>query len=179
MQPIYLLVGPPAVGKSSASKALASKFSRSMHIPVDDIRDMVVSGLVLPGLDWSRELVQQVGLARESVIHMACTYQKVGFAVVIDDFFDPNQLSEYQAFADQPEIHKVLLLPEQETAHARNLKRSGDDPAREYIDIGIRSVYAQVHASMESLRAAGWILIDTTHLSIEETVFEILSRSSA
>ncbi|KPL75672.1 hypothetical protein ADN01_17730 [Levilinea saccharolytica] len=110
---------------------------------------------------------------------MAFQYQKAGFAVVMDDFFDPHQLSEYRAFADQPGIHKVLLLPEQETAHARNLKRSGDDPAREYIDIGIRSVYAQLNASMESLRAAGWILIDTTHLSIEETVREILSRSSA
>lgn len=179
MQPIYLLVGPPAVGKSTTSQALASKFSRSIHIPVDDIRDRVVSGLVLPSLDWSPELVQQVRLARESVIYMALKYQKAGFAVVMDDFFDPHQLSEYRAFADQPGIHKVLLLPEQETAHARNLKRSGDDPAREYIDIGIRSVYAQLNASMESLRAAGWILIDTTHLSIEETVREILSRSSA
>lgn len=179
MQPIFLLVGPPAVGKSSASKALASKFSKSVHIPVDDIRDMVVSGLVLPGLDWSQELVQQIGLARDSVVHMALHYQKAGFAVVIDDFFDPNQLVEYQAFADQPGIHKVVLLPEQETAHARNWERSGDDPAREYIDIGIRSVYQQLNSALESLRAAGWILIDTTNLSIEETVLEILSCSSA
>lgn len=179
MQPIYLLVGPPAVGKSTTSRALASKFSRSIHIPVDDIRDRVVSGLVLPSLDWSPELVQQVRLARESVIYMALKYQKAGFAVVIDDFFDPHQLSEYRAFADQPEIHKVVLLPEQETAHARNLKRSGDDPARAYIDIGIRSVYQQLNSAVESLRAAGWIILNTTHLSIEETVFEILSRSSA
>ena len=94
MQPLFILVGPPAAGKSTTSQALASKFNRSIHIPVDDIRDMVVSGLVLPGLEWSPELVRQISLARESAIHMARTYQRAGFVAVIDDFIDPNQLRE-------------------------------------------------------------------------------------
>ena len=169
----------PAVGKSSTSKALASIFNKSLQIPVDILRDMVVSGLVLPGLDWSEELVQQLRLARESAIHMAMIYQKADFAVVIDDFFDPNQMEEYLSLLNQPGVHKVVLFPDQETAHARNFKRSGDDPARDYIDVGIRNVYQQLNSSIENLRLNGWIVVDTTNLSIDETVLEILNHSSA
>lgn len=179
MQPIFILIGPPAVGKSTTSKALASKFGRSIHIPVDDIRDMVVSGLVLPGPYWNPELVQQLTLARESAIHTALQYRKAGFAVVIDDFLDPNQLSEYQTFPTEPRIHKFVLYPDQATAHARNFQRAGDDPGRAYIDEGIHFVYQQLPLMMESLREGGWIVLDTTTLSIEETVLEILKNSSA
>ena len=179
MQPVFLLIGPPAVGKSTTSKALALKFDRSIHIPVDDIRDMVVSGLSLPGLEWGPELVQQIRLARESVIHMALNYQRAGFAVVIDDFFDPYQLREYQAFLNAPGIHKVVLYPDQDTAHARNFQRAGGGPARDYIDVGIRTVYQQLNLSIVSLRKDGWIIVDTTDLSVEDTVLEILKHSSA
>ena len=179
MQPMFILIGPPAVGKSTTSKALASKYDRSIHIPVDNIRDMVVSGLALPGLEWSPELVQQMSLARESVIQMALIYQRAGFAVVIDDFFDPNQLAEYQAFLNEPGIHKFVLYPNQDSAHARNYKRGGDDPARDYIDVGIHIVYQQLNFSIDTLRKDGWIVIDTTDLSIEETVLEILKHSAA
>lgn len=177
MQPIYILIGPPAVGKSTTGKALASKFNRSIHIPVDDIRNMVVSGLVLPGQEWSPELVQQLTLARETAIHMALHYQKAGFAVVIDDFVDPNQLREYQTFQTAARIHKFVLYPDQATAHTRNFHRSGDDPGRAYIDEGIRFVYQQLDLMMEHLNSNGWIILDTTELSIEETVAEILIGS--
>ena len=178
MQPVFILIGPPAVDKSTTSKALAAKFSRSIHIPVDDIRNMVLSGLALPGFEWSTELILQINLARKSVIHMALNYQRAGFAVVIDDFLDPLQLSEYQAFLKEPRIYKFILYPNQETAHARNFQRAGDDPARDYIDEGIRIVYQQLNAMIEPLRKDGWIVLDTTELSIEESVLEILNHSS-
>lgn len=179
MQPVFVLIGPPAVGKSTTSKALASRFGRSIHIPVDNIRDMVVSGLVLPGPEWGPELVQQINLARESAIQMARHYRGAGFAVVIDDFIDPNQLSEYRALLNEPGIRRFVLHPNQDAAHARNSQRSGGDPARDYIDEGIRSVYQQLDLMMEPLRRDGWIVLDTTELSIEETVQEILKSCSA
>ena len=177
MQPMFLIVGPPAVGKSSTSKALAATFGKSIHIPVDDIRNMVVSGLVLPSADWNPELVQQITVARESVIQIALHYQKAGYAVVIDDFCDPNQLREYQTLLSAPHVHKFVLFPKQETAHARNFQRAGDDPGREYIDHGIRTVYQQLSLMIENLREEGWIVLDTTDLSIEETLREILRHS--
>lgn len=177
MPPLFLLIGPPAVGKSSTSKALAAKFDRSIHIPVDDIRTMVVSGLVLPGLDWIPELVEQITLARESAIHIALRYQQAGYAVVIDDFFDPYRMREYQALLEDPHSHKFILFPKQETAHARNHQRTADPQGRSYIDQGIQTVYQQLNVGIESLREEGWIVVDTTDLSIEETVQQILRHS--
>lgn len=71
MKTIYLVVGPPAVGKSTTSRALAARFPRSVHIPVDDLRHMVVAGLALPVAEWSDELTRQVTLARNAAIAMA------------------------------------------------------------------------------------------------------------
>ena len=178
MQPIFILIGPPAAGKSTTSKALASTFSKSIHLPVDDIRNMVVSGLALPGLEWSSDLTLQVRLARESAIQTARIYQRAGFAVVIDDFFDPNQLEEYQAFLDEPEIHRFVLFPDQDTTHARNSRRAAeDDLARAYIDAGIRIVYPQLKSAIGALKQAGWNIIDTTDLTIDQTVLKILKLS--
>ncbi|HRF96632.1 MAG TPA: AAA family ATPase, partial [Aggregatilineales bacterium] len=131
MNPIYILVGPPAVGKSTTSRALATHFPKSIHIPVDDIRMMVVSGLMLPSAVWSDELAQQITLARTTVAFMALTYQKAGFAVTIDDFWDVNLASDYQSLLHQEQatVHKIVLYPTQAEADQRNLKRSGDSPA--------------------------------------------------
>lgn len=177
MQPLFLLIGPPAVGKSTTSRALAARFGKSIHIPVDDIRNMVVSGLVLPSADWTPELGRQVTLARESAILVALQYRQAGYAVVMDDFVDPNRLREYRTLLNDPHVHKFVLFPTQETAHARNFRRAGDDPGRDYIDEGIRTVYRQLHLMIADLLAEGWIVLDTTGLSVEETLREILQQS--
>lgn len=178
MQPIFIVAGPPAAGKSTISRALASKFNPSIHIAVDDIRDMVVSGLVLPGPEWSAELVRQIRLARESGISMALHYQKAGFAVVIDDFFDQNHMMEYQGLLNLPDVYKILLYPDQEIANERNIKRSDSESTSAYIAAGIRAVYQQLNASIAQLRQEGWFIVDTSDLSVEDTVVEIQNLRS-
>jgi len=177
--PIFLVVGPPAVGKSTTSRALAARFSRSIHVPVDDIRNMVVSGIALPGGVWTDDLARQVTLARTSVVQTALSYHGAGFVVVIDDFLDPNQRSDYQALLGHPDLHKIILFPDQDAAHRRNLQRSGETPARAYIDEGVRTVYRQFSASVPRLAQEGWLVVDTTILSVEDTVAEILRRTTA
>ena len=71
-------------------------------------------------------------------------------------------------------MRRIVLFPEQATAHQRNLHRSGDSPARAYIDDRIRIVYQQLHDILPQLAQAGWRVIDTTQKSIEETAAEIL-----
>jgi len=92
--PIFLVVGAPAVGKSTVSRALARSFERGVHIPVDDLRDMVAAGRILPSPEWSTGLVEQISLARRSALAMASRYAQAGFAVVLDDFWDPPGLLE-------------------------------------------------------------------------------------
>lgn len=179
MNPIYLIIGPPAVGKSTTSRALAASFSRSIHIPVDDLRNMVVSGLALPAREWDDELTRQVTLARQAVIGMALGYNEAGFAVIIDDFWDPNRLAEYQTLSGLPHVRRVLLLPDRIEAHRRNLLRSGDSPARMYIDEGIRVVYDGLAGAIGELRRQGWQIVDTSALSVAEVVETILATTNA
>lgn len=175
MTPIFLIAGAPAVGKSSTARALAQKFQKSIHIPVDDLRELVVSGIAYPGI-WNDELIEQLTLVRESVSLMSLKYSRAGFAVVIDDFWDPNsQLSEYQLLYQEPGVHKVLLYPVQQAAEARNLKRSGPD-GDAYIAAGIQLVYESLASEIHNLERKGWRVVDTTDKSVEMTVELILAQ---
>ncbi len=179
MNPIFLIVGPPAVGKSTTSRALAARFSKSIHIPVDDLRMMVVSGRLLPGPEWSDELAQQIALARQSAAWAALNYFQAGFSVVIDDFWDAEHMNDYEALLGHPHFHKVVLYPKQEAAHQRNRQRSEGSPEVAYIDEGIQIVYRQLNASAARLAEDGWGVVDTTALSVDDTVAAILRISNS
>jgi len=174
---IFLVVGAPAVGKSTTAHALSARFQKSIHIPVDDVRDMVVSGLVHPGETWGADLVEQLTLARRNVTHMAKTYNQAGFAVVIDDFWDPNsRLMEYAELFREPNAHRILLYPSQQAAEERNRRRSGPNGETDYIAGGIRIVYENLRMEVDNLQREGWMIVDTTDKSIEATVDHILTQ---
>ncbi len=175
--PIFILIGPPAVGKSTTSRALAARFKRSVHISVDDLREMVVSGLLLPSAVWSAQLAEQIAIARKNTTQMTENYQSADFCVVVDDFWDANFLPDYHELLSQPSVHKILLYPPQETAHQRNYVRSDGDETRVYIDDGIRIVYDQLKDSLEDLIKTGWLIVDTSEMSVEETVDYLLNTT--
>ncbi|MBL8155591.1 MAG: hypothetical protein JNM70_15515, partial [Anaerolineae bacterium] len=58
----------------------------------------------------------------------------------------------------------------------RNRMRSGDSPAREYIDEGIRIVYEQINGVIPHLAQSGWLVLDTTTLAIDAVVETIIGR---
>jgi hypothetical protein len=180
MEPIFLLIGGPAVGKTTAARVLAARFQKCLLIHVDEIRNMVVSGMELPGVNWGSGLVEQLALARKSTAHMAHSYSAAGFTVVIDDFWDPySHLAEYGDLLTHPQVYKIILIPGQDSAHQRNLQRSGPGPLRDYLDDGIRLVYESLHSISADLQSRGWLLLDTTALSVDETVDGILAFSAA
>jgi predicted kinase len=172
---LFCLAGPPAVGKSTTARALAARFEKSIHIPVDDLRGMVVSGLVLPSGDWSSELVEQLTLARQTVVEMALIYHEAGYTVVIDDFWDPNsRLREYDRLFTEAYAHKIILLPNQAAAISRNIQRSHSDEGNEYIEAGIRLVYRHLDNEAADLIKEGWQVVDTTDKIINDTVDHIM-----
>ena len=175
--PIFLVVGAPAVGKSTVSRALAERFERSVHFPVDDLRDMVASGRILPSPDWNGGLVEQVGLARRSAVAMAVRYADAGFAVVLDDFWDPPGLVEYRELPDGRTLHRVLLRPPREVALERNRGRHGDDPIRAYLDEGIELVYGLYDAAAGQLVGEGWFVLDNAELSPDDAAARIVAAA--
>lgn len=174
--PIFLVVGGPGAGKSTTSRALASTFARSVHVPVDDLRHMVVGGLVLPGPEWPEELRRQVGLAREAAIRLALDHAAASFAVVVDDFWDPHELVEYQGLLARPATHAVVLLPDPAEARRRNAARSPGD-AGVYVDGAIPLVHAMLEPAVVRLRDAGWLVLDTTHLDVDAAVAAIRAHA--
>jgi len=178
MTPIFLIAGSPGVGKTTIGRALAGRFAKSMHIPVDDIRFMVVSGIQQPSQQWDEGLVEQLEAARASVCAMALRYRSVGFAITIDDFWDTfSLLAEYQELLTTPQVYRILLYPSQETAMARNLGRYGPGAKADYLAGGIRIVYNHLRTAKDEMKKGGWIVVDSTEQSVEETVAEILERT--
>jgi len=176
MQPIFLLVGGPGVGKSTTSRALAATFPRSIHVPVDDLRHMVVAGLALPGPEWAPELARQITLARGAAVRMALDYAEASFAVVLDDFYDPKGLAEYRELLARPEAQGIVLFPDQAEARRRNAARSPGE-AGAYIDGAIPTAYGFLEPALERLAAEGWLVLDTTDLDVEASVAAILDHA--
>jgi predicted kinase len=171
--PRYLIVGPPAAGKSTTAHALAAAFDRSVHLPVDDLRHQVVGGLALPAPEWTEEIARQVTLGRQAALRVAEVYAGAGYTVVIDDFYDPLGMREYRDLLARPDSHGILLLPTEPETRRRNAARNGGEP-EPYIEQAISHSYAILDAIVDRLPGEGWLVLDTTDLDVPGTVRAIL-----
>jgi predicted kinase len=174
--PLYLIVGAPASGKSTAAAAVARSYDAGVHIAVDELRYMVVSGAAEPEIDWPPRLVEQVRIARHNAMDIAARYRAAGFAVIIDDFIDPPLLAEYEPLGGDPDVVRVCLTPPVDVALARNRARGGTDEWVAYLDVGIGVISALIVEHGQALSDAGWELLDNGALTVEETVAAIRSR---
>jgi predicted kinase len=175
--PIFLVVGPPAVGKSTTSRALAARFSRGIHIEVDRLREQVVAGYALPGEDRMDDLILQVALARRSASRTAIDYAEAGFAVAIDDFTDPHGMADYTDLLERPGTYAVLLVPSQDEAQRRVIARSGEGEGSAFIRGAIPLVYGDLPPYRERFAREGWLVLDSTDLTVDGTVDAILAHA--
>ncbi|CAN5552144.1 hypothetical protein BH11ARM1_BH11ARM1_13490 [soil metagenome] len=83
LPPIFVVTGAPAVGKSTFCTELMQRFDLGFHVPVDNLRDWVVSGIANP-LNWCDETSRQFKLAELAAADVARRYNDAGFAVAID-----------------------------------------------------------------------------------------------
>ena len=164
MPPIYLIAGSPASGKSTLARLLAQRAAKGLHIPVDDLRTMVHGGVVHPGPVWSKELVEQLKLARQTAADMALRYHKAGFLVAVDDFFDPNSgMSEYEwLHSAGRDFHRILLAPHPDVAIARLRERQPHSGMRDLMEGAIRDLHEKITGLEPTLTAQGWRLLDTS-----------------
>ncbi len=184
MQPIFLIMGTPACGKSTVSRTLAARFELGVHIPVDDVRHMVAGGLSDMNFESEKDARAtdvQIRLARESVSSMVQIYNNAGFAVTIDDFWFNDLPGTFLNLGYQgiPEthyqlgqhVHKIVLLPSLEVTLERLFKRSSpDDGFTKFLETIIR----EQHPVIQKHAKTGWHVIDSSELSIEQTVDRIL-----
>jgi thymidylate kinase len=167
---IFVVSGSPGAGKTSVSRVLAQCFLRGVHVPVDDLRELVVSGVAHPVPTWTDETARQFRLASEVAAFIAQRYSSEGFVVVIDNVVFPN----FDPFVHL-EAHRILLRPSLEALLARNAARTNKDFDTDMLESTIRRIHAELEAIPETA-LEGWLVLDSSRLSLEETVQRILDH---
>lgn len=170
---VVFITGPPGSGKSTVGRLVAEHFPKGLHLQVDQLREMMVSGIALPPR-MTDETVLQFQLARSTATHMAQLYASEGVDVVIDDVCVPDELvDQYAALFANPLVHRVLLMPTLGALTERVIARGG--PFAEFFVEYAPTIYGYV----ERLPLDGWLVLDTSDWTVEQTVQEVLSRIGA
>ena len=127
MNKIVFLTGAPASGKTTIARLLAKDSPKSIHIQVDQLREMMVSGFQMPGGDhWPDEATRQFQWGRTTAGFMANLYASNGVDAFIDDVCVPQFFSDqYAELFKNPAILRVLLMPSQDALIERLKKRAG------------------------------------------------------
>ena len=160
---IILLTGTPGAGKTTVAETLCTTFSRSAHVPVDYFRKLIKAGYASPHF-WNDEVERQYHLARKNAALTARNIALEGFTVIIDDIVRQKWVGEWQRYLADFNLRFVLLLPSLEVAKQRN-------QAREIWTVD-EAIITSLHELLtaENTPDHGWLVIDTSLLTIQETV---------
>ncbi len=168
---VFLITGPQAAGKTTVARLLAGRFARGVHLEGDFFGRSVVSGRAEMTPDASPDALAQLRLRYALAASAADAYFDAGFSVALEDVVAGPLLEECAELVRSRPLHVVVLFPAPEAVAARAAAR--DAPG--YTSWSIAELYRLF--AEDTPRLGTWI--DTTELSAEETVDEILARATA
>ena len=166
---IILVSGIMAAGKSSVAQALAERFGKSVHLRGDLFRRMIVRGQAEMTAELDPAAYEQLRLRYRIAAAAARLYLEAGFTVVYQDIIIGHDLAEVVDYYRRHALYVVVLCPAAAAAAARDSART----KTAYHSPGEVSHFDRVLRS-ETPRLGLWL--DTTHLSVAETVDQILHR---
>ena len=157
MNKLYLITGPAGVGKSTISKALAQKLSKSVLLEGDDIYHMVKGGYISP---WKEG--NHMGLFWKNSISLIKNSLENGYDVVFNYIIKKEEYKKLkEEFKEFEIIFKVLLVSEDELLRRDSL-REEDCRMNERCIVLLNSFKKQDFNDK--------YIIDTTNLDINETL---------
>ena len=165
---VTLITGAPGSGKSTIARALALRFQKCLVIGVDQLREMMLSGLATPDMGVTDELCAQCRRARAAAIQMARINAAEGVVVIIDDVCVPEMFAQHYAeLLGMPDAHLVLLMPDRRAQIERIRLRQGpwDHVLVDKID--------WIYDYLEPMPKVGWHVLDTGGWTIERTIEEV------
>ena len=175
---VIIVTGIQASGKSTVGQALAERMDHSVHLRGDLFRRMVVNGRVEMGpVDPPAEAVRQLRLRHALTATVADGYADAGFTVVLQDNIYGDHLTDMIAAIRARPLYVVVLAPRADVVQAREDARRAASGKVAYKP-GDESV-ARLDAGFrrETPRIGFWL--DTSELSVDQTVGEILGRFRA
>lgn len=173
MSPIIFLTGAPAVGKSTLAVALLRRFPFGLHIPVDDLREWVVSGIAHP-IGWTDETTRQFQLAENAACDLAIRYADAGFAVVIDHCQGPPTLDNLiETRLAGRAVHKVAVTSSLAKNLARNRERTHKPFDASVLEPAIGTL-SELYRT-QPIHEAGWIVFDNEDDDIDAAATRLLA----
>ena len=126
---VYIISGPPGVGKSSVSNELAYTYDKSAVIEGDMIYLIIRSGLVAPWEDDG----YYMDLFWDNIISITDNLIKRDITVIIEYVIFKEQIKKIESFlkAKQIKLKYCVLLAEEQTLKERDssraeIERTGD-----------------------------------------------------
>ena len=161
MNKLYVITGPAGVGKSTISRKIAEKLSKSVLIEGDDIYNFFVGGRIRP---WYPDA--PLDLFWDNCYYLINNYLKNGYDVVFNYIIKPNTYQKISEKFKNYEIVFKVLLADRETMIKRDKERPIDSQMgerslvllKEFIDANYDSKY----------------IIDTSNMSIDDTLAKIM-----
>ena len=172
VQPVVLITGISAAGKSTVADLLARRFERGVHVKGDVFRRMVVSGRDERYAEGADEAWRQLRLRYELGAATANRYHEAGFAVVVQDVVIGEVLTEYIAAINARPLVVIVLTPRLDVVSRREAGRTKTAYRR---DGEMTALDHALHA--ETPRVGLWL--DNSDQTPEQTVSEIVERGLA
>ncbi|GAA5078989.1 hypothetical protein GCM10023319_18150 [Nocardia iowensis] len=166
---VYLITGIQAAGKSTVAQALAERLPRSAHVRGDTFRRFVVGGREEMSREPSQEALEQLCLRHRLAANTADAYAAAGFTAILQDTV-LGELLQYTVDQIETEpLYVVVLAPRPQAVAAR-------EAGRGKVAYGSFTVEDLDTALRESTPRLG-LWLDTSDLTVEQTVDQILSRA--
>jgi cytidylate kinase len=170
VQPIVVVTGIPASGKSTVAELLARRFARGVHVKGDVFRRMVVAGREEMTADPTAEAWAQLRLRYRLGAASAERYHDAGFSVVVQDVVVGEVLAPYVEAITRRPLVVVVLAPRAEVVAEREAART---------KTAYRTDMSGITAMDQGLRDGTpriGLWLDTSEQRPEETVDEIVRR---
>ena len=164
MNKLYIITGPAGVGKSTISKEIASKLPKSALIEGDIIYHLVCGGYVSP---WKEG--NHLEVFWKNCIDIIKNFLDNGYDVVFNYIISKDKISELKKIFANVQIKFVVLIVDEQSIIKRDSMRPEECQMKERSLILLENIKKQRFDENN--------ILDTSKLSIEETVKNILESN--